>query len=541
MLEETADYGPPQGASLSGFLPVRTRSATQVLKRLKADSATGPDHLATKVLKKCARPLGRPVAKLARLLLNTGRWPKSWRLHWVFPLYKKRSVYDPENYRGIHLSSQLSKVMERLFSKLLLPFLEKTAAYGKNQFAYCKKRGCRDALALNTLNWLWALAHNEKVALYCSDVSGAFDKVSTEKLVAKLRHKGVREPLLKLLSSWLEERDAVVVVEGVCSRKERLTNMVFQGTVLGPPLWNTFFADASPVVQKSGFRDTVFADDLNCDKVFTSSTSNVEVFEDLKTCQNNLHKWGASNQVTFDSKKESFHVLHRRFSVGKDFQVLGVMWDTKLLMDVECEDVGSRANQKLTALLRCKRFYSTADLVRLYKAHVLPILEFPTAAIYHATNTNLKKLDMVQNRFLREVGLSREDAFTYFRLAPLQTRRDIAALGLIHRTVLGRGPSHFKQWFFPTRKVQHSYYTRTQSNLHSKQLHDYLDGNHNELVRRSLLGLPKVYNRLPQSVVNAKSVSSFQTQLQHVVKEQLKKGKERWEQCLNLRQTAFSV
>ena len=131
-------------------------------------------------------------------------------------------MWDPANYRGVHLTAQLSKVMERLLGSFFLPYLLNTGAFGENQFAYSKQRGCKDLLALNTLEWIWQLHQGRKVALYCSDVSGAFDKVSTEKLVAKLKHKGVREPLLKLLSSWLEERDAVVVVDGVCFRKKKV-------------------------------------------------------------------------------------------------------------------------------------------------------------------------------------------------------------------------------------------------------------------------------------------------------------------------------
>ena len=179
-------------------------------------------------------------------------------------------------------------------------------------------------------------------------------------------------------------------------------------------------------------------------------------------------------------------------------------------------------------------------MVRLYKAHVLPILEFPTAAIYHTTQTNLQKLDRVQKRFLRTVGLTAEDAFLKYRLAPLQTRRDLAALGLIHRTVLGKGPKHFKQWFFPSLKRKHPFNTRRQQRLHTRQLHDYLDGNHNEMIRRSILGLPKVYNDLPQDVVNATSVANFQRKLQQLVKNKVQNNVDGWEHSLNLRKTCFA-
>lgn len=74
------------------------------------------------------------------------------------------------------------------------------------------------------------------MSVYFSDVSGAFDKVSLRRLVAKLENKGVRGPLLSLVSSWLEERDAVVAVDGFFSVKKKLLNMVYQDAVLGPPL-----------------------------------------------------------------------------------------------------------------------------------------------------------------------------------------------------------------------------------------------------------------------------------------------------------------
>ena len=97
----------------------------------------------------------------------------------------------PSNYRGIHLASQLSKVVERAIGRNLQKFLEGTKAYGPNQFAYMKQRGARDALALNVLKWITAMNSGMRIGLYCSDVSGAFDHVSAERLARKLQHKGV--------------------------------------------------------------------------------------------------------------------------------------------------------------------------------------------------------------------------------------------------------------------------------------------------------------------------------------------------------------
>ena len=46
-------------------------------------------------------------------------------------------------------------------------------------------------LAMLTLRWIKALALGRKIAIYCSDVSGAFDRVSFERLVKKLERLGI--------------------------------------------------------------------------------------------------------------------------------------------------------------------------------------------------------------------------------------------------------------------------------------------------------------------------------------------------------------
>ena len=73
--------------------------------------------------------------------------------------------------------------------------------------------------------------------------------------------------------------------------------------------------------------------------------------------------------------------------------------------------------------------------------------EYRTPAIYHATRAILCRLDAVQTRFLKDIGVDEVTALTVFHLAPLCARRDMALLGFIHRTVLGKGPDQFREFF----------------------------------------------------------------------------------------------
>ena len=68
--------------------------------------------------------------------------------------------------------------------------------------------------------------------------------------------------------------------------------------------------------------------------------------------------------------------------------------------------------------------------------------------------------------------------------------------------------------YFPAAQRTYSSRTRSSSSQHPNQLHDYLDGTHSEPLKRSPLGLTRVYNQLPADVVAASTVSRFQRQLQ---------------------------
>ena len=112
--------------------------------------------------------------------------------------------------------------------------------------------------------------------------------------------------------------------------------------------------------------------------------------------------------------------------------MFGVPFDPQLLMAGAVSDIESAAGWKLRTLMRTRRFYAVSDLIGLYKAHVLSYLEYRTPAIYHATRAVIYRLDNVQTRFLKGVGVGEATALIDFHLAPLSTRRDIAMLGVIH-------------------------------------------------------------------------------------------------------------
>ena len=523
---ETNDYtplGPTSAAQMGPFLRIRQRTVSRLLKGLDETSGTGPDFLPARILKACSVQLTRPVTLLTRLLLRDGRWPQCWRVHWVQAIYKKGSKAEAKNYRGVHLTPQLSKVVERAVATLLVPWLGQQGAFGPHQYAYTKERSYKDALAINVCHWIRAMEDGQLVALYCSDVSAAFDRVSHERLTDKLRLFGLDERLHSFLASWLEDRLAEVVVGGRSAGQEPLRDSVFQGTVLGPPLWNAFYGDARRAVEQLGFLETVFADDFNCWRTFGRTRLPAEVKADLslRGAQKELHLWGKANSVVFDPAKESFQHIHRTLDRGDDFRILGVVFDTKLLMHSATRVVATEAGWRLRKLLHARHYYTTPQLMHLYKAQVLSYIESSTPGVFHAAPSVLNKVDRVQRRLLRELGLSEEQGLLEYRLAPLPARRGIAMLGMLHKVSLGVAPPQLAELFPLCGSVPENRRAArlgNQRRLHNRQLSRPVVARPTEAFQRSLFGLTECYNLLPQKAVDCKDVKSFQRLPQKALK-----------------------
>ena len=139
-------------------------------------------------------------------------------IHWICPLLTRGSPVNPDLYRGVYLTSQISKFVERVLAyRLIVPLARNLGICGENQFAYTRGRGARDVIAFLVMFWLFAFAAGKKVALYCSDVVGVFDKVEKSRLLEKFRRVGLHPKLVEVLDTWLRDKRVQIVINGAKS------------------------------------------------------------------------------------------------------------------------------------------------------------------------------------------------------------------------------------------------------------------------------------------------------------------------------------
>ena len=134
--------------------------------------------------------------------------------------------------------------------------------------------------------------------------------------------------------------------------RRALDDMVWQGTVLGCILWNTFFGDVMVPASSYHCEPVAFADDLTVFKSFDRSTPDEYIEQQLHRTRAKVHKWGGANRVEFDPCKESVQILHPLLGGDVVFRLLGVMFDSKFSMKDYINQLVKRCLPKMKAILR---------------------------------------------------------------------------------------------------------------------------------------------------------------------------------------------
>ena len=250
------------------------------------------------------------------------------------------------------------------------------------------------------MSWILGVCLDKKIGAYLSDISGAFDRVFKPYLLSKLHGYGVGPDFFKFLNAYLAPRTGQVCVQGQLSDAMAIDDSVYQGTVLGPALWNSFFADVAVPASAGGGKEAMFADDLNVFQEFDRHVPLTVVTDTLEKCRTRVHKWGEANRVIFDASKEHHVILHPSLNHGPAFKLLGCMVDTDLRMHSCVEQVLSQIRPKITAILRTRGFYSVPELFKQFKTHIWGLMEMHSGGFFHAATSLLEKFDHAQNRFL---------------------------------------------------------------------------------------------------------------------------------------------
>ena len=162
---------------------------------------------------------------------RTGEVPEDWKKANVTPIFKKGKKEDPGNYRPVSLTSILGKVMEQLILEVINKQVEEKKVIS-SRHGFTKEKSCLPNLIAFYDGMIGWVDEERAVDVVYLDFSKAFDTVSHNILLGKLRKRGLDEWSLRWTENWLNGRTQRVVISGAESSWKLVTP---QGCVQGCP------------------------------------------------------------------------------------------------------------------------------------------------------------------------------------------------------------------------------------------------------------------------------------------------------------------
>ena len=444
----------PPTMPLSNSMPtpiISVRKVRRVLASLKIDKASGPDRIPAWFLKQFAAEIAPVLSRLFRLILNTCTYPSVWKHAFVHPVPKKGDRSNPSNYRPIALTSTIAKVFETLLNSHFIKHLESNHLLSDHQYGFRMARSTGDLLSYLTDIWSSALRDFGESFIIALDISKAFDRVWHQALLAKLPAYGFTPPLCNLIRSFLSDRFISVVVDGATSAPFPISSGVPQGSVLSPTLFLLFIND---LLHSTSSPMHSFADDstLHISSSFSSrpssdarSDSRITLFSNINSDLRSISEWGSQNLVKFNASKTQFlpislstcnsypPIIFEDNSIEplSSINILGIQISSKFSWRSHIIQIAKSASKKLGVLFRCRKFFTSAQLFKLYIGLIRPCLEY--CSHIWGSSPAVFLLDRVQSKAIRLIN----DHSLTSSLDSLSLRREVASLSLFYRYYFG--------------------------------------------------------------------------------------------------------
>ena len=117
-----------------------------VIRNLKNGNASGFDTIFNEMLKNSQEFIRDLLHKFVNLCLRQALVPNSWCLEIINPIFKYGNLHDPNNYRGISISSGLLKVLCTLLNNRIQSYCTKLDLINKNEIWFKSNQRTSDPL-----------------------------------------------------------------------------------------------------------------------------------------------------------------------------------------------------------------------------------------------------------------------------------------------------------------------------------------------------------------------------------------------------------
>ena len=394
--------------------PITLSELEEIINALPNDKSPGPDGISYEFYKKMFSEeffrdkLLTVLNNLLDTAITTGKLPAKI-VEGVITLVPKRPPLDEiENYRPISLLNTDLKILTRVISSRLKPFMSKILH--PTQFA----QPGQDINLLNSQirDILYDMETSESDSFFVSvDFKGAFDKVSHCFLFKVLEKIGFQPSFVNFIKALYHSAASVIYVNGHKTKKIKLKSGIRQGCTLSRDM---FTLALDPLLQFLNICERIkkyrcvsnvevltscFTDDMN---FFTASLSS------LLTVLFYISKYKKASGLELNFSKTKGIFFNKKNVISKE-HLPNLQWVTRLkILGVHygpTEFVNAQWVEKVKELKNEIQFYNSVgrqtlqDKVILSKSKLLPIVSY-IANVHPMPNVFIKQIDKLLMNFI---------------------------------------------------------------------------------------------------------------------------------------------
>ncbi len=524
---EYGTYMPERGKNSMFMKPVNKEEMLRVIEAMNPRKASGYDEISVKLIQDSCYELVDPLLYICNLSFSEGIVPAKLKTAKVVPIHKKDDKHSVKNYRPISLLSNFDKILEKLFYKRLMCFLNKHDILYKYQFGFRTHHSTSLALIDVIDNVYDNLDNDNYVIGVFLDLQKAFDTVQHDILLNKLDIYGIRGIANDWVRSYLNCRNQFVVVDGSKSSSRDITCGVPQGSILGPLLFLIYVNDMWRAAPDCSIK--LFADDTN---LFMSGKNLQLLGDKVNKVLDNIIDWINANKLAINYDKTNYSIFSPKAKI-KDVdspilkiqfanvlinrversKYLGMILDDKLNWIGHIEYVYKKIVKFTSLFYRLREILPTSVLRNLYFALVYPHIMYGIELYANTYQTYLDQLIKTNNKILRILLRRKLDTpvvqlyKSYNTLPiPLLFRYNINIL--VHKVLFGPEglPAVYRDYFCVNNDI-HEHNTR-----HCRDLHRSVVNSAHGFRSVREIG-PRIWNNTPGIIQKCRSALLFKKKL----------------------------
>ena len=232
------------------FSGVAKQSIESLIKTLNSSKTVQKDNIQINIIKENMDIMSNIFHDNINKCFSESFFPDDLKRAEVIPVFKKEIKKDSknlkENYRPVSIIS--SKIYETyLYNKLSSYFEDICSDY---QFRFRKGISAQQCLITLIETWKKYLDNNESFRALLTDLSKAFGCANNELLIAKIHTYGLDTSSLRLIHSYLSNRQQRVRINNEFSTWSDIKDGVLQGSVVAPLFFNIHICDLFYIMRK---------------------------------------------------------------------------------------------------------------------------------------------------------------------------------------------------------------------------------------------------------------------------------------------------